>query len=152
MNERKTLNLIGACGCDCLLPFILVYIFYIILHGHLTPGGGFQGGVLSVAAVVLIDLGHGYRTLKESMHPSLLRKVEGIGVTAYIVIAMMGVILGARFCENIAYLNGDIGALISSGTISWMDEAVAANVFCGVIVIAGAMLSVLILEAEEEGK
>lgn len=152
MNKRKTLNLVGACGCDAMLPFVLVYIFYIILHGHLTPGGGFQGGVLAVAVVALIDLGHGYKVLRDSTHPRLLRKVEGIGVTAYIFLAMLGVVLGARFCENIAFMNGNIGDLLSSGTISWMDEAVAANVFCGVIVIAGSMLSVLIREVEEEGK
>lgn len=152
MNKRKTLNLVGACGCDVMLPFVLVYIFYIILHGHLTPGGGFQGGVLAVAVVALIDLGHGYKVLRDSTHPRLLRKVEGIGVTAYIFLAMLGVVLGARFCENIAFMNGNIGDLLSSGTISWMDEAVAANVFCGVIVIAGSMLSVLIREVEEEGK
>ena len=151
-DQRKTLNLVGACGCDCLLPFVLVYIFYIILHGHLSPGGGFQGGVLSVAVVALIDLGHGYRTLQESMHPHLLHKAEGLASAAYVVIAMLGVILAASFCENFCYLNGNIGDLFSSGTIFWMNMAVGAKVFTGVIVIAIAMISVLLAEVEGEGK
>ena len=62
MNEKniKVKDIISKCGADALLPVVLVYIFYIILHGHLSPGGGFQGGVLAVAVIVLIYLGHGY--------------------------------------------------------------------------------------------
>ena len=36
-------RVITRCGCDRIIPLCLVYIFYIMLHGHLTPGGGFQG-------------------------------------------------------------------------------------------------------------
>jgi len=122
---------------------VLVYMFYVILHGHLTPGGGFQGGVLAVAVVVLIYLGHGYQTTAKVLNANLLSGLEGLAVTLYIGIAMLGVVLGARFCQNIAYLNGDIGALISSGTISWMDEAVGMNVLTGVSVLAISMLGLV---------
>ena len=37
-------NIVPKCGADFLIPFAAVYAFYIILHGHLSPGGGFQGG------------------------------------------------------------------------------------------------------------
>ena len=37
-------RVIQRCGCDMVLPLTLVYVFYIILHGHLSPGGGFSGG------------------------------------------------------------------------------------------------------------
>ena len=72
-------RVIQRCGCDAILPLALVYIFYIILHGHLSPGGGFQGGVLMVATMLLIYLGHGYDVTCEAMRPKLLRKVPGSG-------------------------------------------------------------------------
>ena len=45
MNEKPVVKrVIQRCGCDAILPFALMYVFYIIFHGHLSPGGGFQGG------------------------------------------------------------------------------------------------------------
>ena len=58
-NGRTVKNVIQRCGCDKILPLALVYVAYIILHGHLSPGGGFQGGILMVAVVLLVYLGHG---------------------------------------------------------------------------------------------
>lgn len=136
-------RVIQRCGCDKVLPLCLVYIFYIILHGHLSPGGGFQGGILTVAAVLLIYLGHGYQETKRALSPNLMRPLEGLALIIYVVLALSGVVLGAQFCQNLFYLNGDIGALISSGTIAWMDEAVAFNVITGSIVLSIGVLSIL---------
>ena len=67
MNEKPVVkNVIARCGCDRILPCVAVYILYIILHGHLSPGGGFQGGVLMVALVALVYLGHGYGVFSAS--------------------------------------------------------------------------------------
>ena len=142
-NNPQVKSVILPCGGDSLLPLALVYMFYVILHGHLSPGGGFQGGVLMVAAVLLIYFGHGYETTVKALHPGFLGHLEGFAVTAYIAIAMIGVVAGAQFCQNVAYANGNIGDLISSGTISWMDEAVGLNVLTGVSVLAVAMLGLV---------
>ena len=58
MNEKniKVKNIIPKCGADIVVPFAFVYMFYIILHGHLSPGGGFQGGVMMVAVVMIFAL------------------------------------------------------------------------------------------------
>ena len=52
--KTKDYDVILRSGGDSLLPFSLVFMLYIILHGHLSPGGGFQGGVLFVAAVLFL--------------------------------------------------------------------------------------------------
>ena len=111
-NNIRVKRIIQRCGCDAILPLTLVYIFYIILHGHLSPGGGFQGGVLMVAAVLLIYLGHGYRSTIRAMRPDILRKLEGVALIAYIAIAMLGVIYGAQFCQNVLFDNGPTGVSI----------------------------------------
>ncbi len=142
-NKPEIKHVIQRCGCDSILPFALVYMFYIILHGHLSPGGGFQGGVLMVAVVLLIYFGHGYAVTERVLHPGFLGRAEGLAVTIYIALAMLGVVAGAQFCQNVAFQNGEIGALLSSGTIAWMDEAVAFNVLTGVAVLAITMLGLL---------
>lgn len=142
-NDIHIKRVIQRCGCDKVLPLCLVYIFYIILHGHLSPGGGFQGGILSVAAVLLIYLGHGYQETKRALSPNLMRPLEGLALIIYVVLALTGVVLGAQFCQNLFYLNGNIGDLISSGTIAWMDEAVAFNVITGSTVLSIGVLSIL---------
>ena len=142
-NKPEIKRVIQRCGCDSILPFALVYMFYIILHGHLSPGGGFQGGVLMVGVVLLIYLGHGYAVTERVLHPTLLGRAEGLAVTIYIALAMLGVVAGAQFCQNVAFQNGNIGDLLSSGTIAWMDEAVAFNVLTGVAVLAITMLGLL---------
>ena len=142
-NKIQFKNVIMRCGSDKILPLCFVYIFYIILHGHLSPGGGFQGGILAVAAVMLLYFGHGYDVTRRCLVPNAMRRLEGVALLIYIGLAMLGVCFGVQFCQNIAYLNGDIGKLLSSGTISWMDEAVAFNVVTGSIVLTMAMLGVL---------
>ena len=54
MKNIRVKNIIPACGADSLIPLMLVYVCYVILHGHLSPGGGFQGGVLVVGMVVML--------------------------------------------------------------------------------------------------
>ena len=149
MNKRTMKNVITKCGADFLTPFVLVYMFYVILHGHLSPGGGFQGGVLAVAVIVFIHVGHGYENTVKMLNIDFMRRTEGFAVTVYIVIAFLGVVFAAQFCENFAFDNGNIGDLLSSGTIAWMDEAVGLNVVTGVSVLTLSALGVLARTDEE---
>lgn len=149
MNKRTMKNVITKCGADFLTPFVLVYMFYVILHGHLSPGGGFQGGVLAVAVIVFIYVGHGYENTVKMLNIDFMRRTEGFAVTVYIVIAFLGVVFAAQFCENFAFDNGNIGDLLSSGTIAWMDEAVGLNVITGVSVLTLSALGVLARKDEE---
>ena len=148
-NNIHVKRIIQRCGCDAILPLTLVYIFYIILHGHLSPGGGFQGGILAVSLVVLLYLGYGYKTTKQALVPGAMRRLEGLALIIYIVLAMGGIAFAGQFCQNFAYLDGHIGELHSSGTIAYMDEAVAFNVVTGSVVLALGMLGLLLKQDEE---
>ena len=136
-------NLIPRCGSDILLPLMLMYMMYIILHGHLSPGGGFQGGVLMVAVVAILYLGHGYETTARSLSANLLHGSEGLASVVYVALALMGVAVGAQFCQNILYRQGAIGELYSSGTIFWMNVTVGVKVLTGVGSIALLMVHVV---------
>jgi multicomponent Na+:H+ antiporter subunit B len=150
MNNIKVKNTILSCGADSLLPLMLVYMLYIILHGHLSPGGGFQGGVLMVAVVTILYLGRGYETTVRSLSAGFLHGAEGFASIMYVALAMMGVAVGAQFCQNILYKHGAIGDLYSSGTIFWMNITVGLKVLTGVGSIALLMVS-LVAKPEKKG-
>ena len=150
MNNIKVKNTILSCGADSLLPLMLVYMLYIILHGHLSPGGGFQGGVLMVAVVTILYLGRGYEATVRSLSAGFLHGAEGFASIMYVALAMMGVAVGAQFCQNILYKHGAIGDLYSSGTIFWMNITVGLKVLTGVGSIALLMVS-LVAKPEKKG-
>ena len=136
MNEKPRIKrVIQRCGCDAILPFALIYVFYILLHGHLSPGGGFQGGVLMACIETLVYLGHGFGATVDAL--SYLASV------IYVALAMMGVAVGAQFCQNILYTHGSIGDLYSSGTIFWMNVTVGVKVITGIGSISLLMISLL---------
>ena len=142
-NNIHVKRIIQRCGCDAILPLTLVYIFYIILHGHLSPGGGFQGGVLMTAVVILMYLGHGYARTTRALSFGLLHEAEGFASAMYVILAMLGVAAGAQFCQNVLYTVGQPGDLYSSGTIFWMNVTVGIKVITGIGSIALLMLGVL---------
>ena len=143
MNEKPVIkNVIARCGADKILPIGIVYMFYIILHGHLSPGGGFQGGVMMVALVALVALGHGYETTVQTFSYHLLHKTEGFASIFYVALGLLGVAMGAQFAQNVLYTHGAIGDLYSSGTIFWMNVTVGIKVLTGVGSIALLMIGV----------
>ena len=151
MSEKPVVkNVITKCGCDKILPLTCVYILYIILHGHLSPGGGFQGGVLIVALVALICLGHGYQKTIETFSYHLLHTTEGYASIFYVALGFLGVAMGAHFAQNVLYTHGAIGNLYSSGTIFWMNVTVGVKVITGVGSIALLMLGVMKDTADEK--
>ena len=151
-NKRTFKNTIQRCGCDRILPCVAVYILYIILHGHLSPGGGFQGGVLMVAIVVLLYFGHGYETMVRAINPHFLHGAEGFMSVLYVAAAMLGIAYLGNFCQNVFYNIGNIGDLFSSGTIFIMDSIVGLKVLTGVGALAITMLGVLMAEYASEKK
>ena len=148
----KVKNIVPRCGADSLLPLMLVYMLYIILHGHLSPGGGFQGGVLMVAVVTLLYLGRGYETTTRALSANFLHGAEGFASIVYVALAMMGVAVGLQFCQNILFQQGQIGDLYSSGTIFWMNVTVGAKVLTGVGSIALLMVGLVADRSEPDEK
>lgn len=128
----KVKNIIVKCAADVFAPIGLVLGLYIILHGHLSPGGGFQGGVLVASAVIMLYLGYGYETAKKTFSIEMLRKNEAIGAIMYSFFALIGIIFGANFCRNVFFNVGNPGDLYSSGTIFWMNFSVGYKVLTGV--------------------
>lgn len=143
-------NIIMKCGADMMLPFAVVFGIYIILFGTVSPGGGFQGGVMVAAAAILLYLGYGYKTATSAINTEVLRVGEALGATLYVILGLCGLFLGANFCRNIFFDNGAVGDLISAGTITFMGYSVGFKVLTGVGFLLLLMMSLLAPESDDE--
>ena len=142
-NENIRVRHVIASSLDLVFPLTMMYMFYIILHGHLSPGGGFQGGVLVVGVILMLYFANGYEATANVLSFNLLHEAEGVASVAYVALAMMGIAVGAQFCENILYTHGNIGDLYSSGTIFWMNVTVGIKVITGIGSITLLMLGIV---------
>ncbi|MCR5137097.1 MAG: hypothetical protein K6C12_08360 [Oscillospiraceae bacterium] len=140
-NEIRIRHVIQG-SLDLVFPLTMMYMCYIILHGHLSPGGGFQGGVLVVGVILMLYFANGYSDTVTALSAGLLHEAEGLASVAYVALALMGVAVGAQFCENILYTQGAIGQLYSSGTVFWMNLTVGIKVITGIGSITLLMLGV----------
>ncbi len=153
MNNKKNIkvkNIVVKCGGDQFLPFALVFGLFVILFGSASSGGGFQGGVLVAAAALLVYLGHGYGTATKAINMEFIRINEAIGAVLYVLLAVCGLFLGARFCENVFFEGGVVGDLLSGGTITYMSYAVGYKVLTGVGFLLLLLLGMLAPDGTEE--
>ena len=128
----KEKHVIVKTGADKFLPFALVFGIYIVLFGTISPGGGFQGGVIIASAVILLYLGYGWNVVSRAISSEVLRVSESLGAIIYVSLGLLGIFLGANFCRNVLYANGAVGSMVSAGTITFMSWAVGFKVLAGV--------------------
>jgi len=116
-------SLILSVGCRFFFPFILMFGAYIFLHGHLTPGGGFQGGAVIASGFLLIYLGcPGKRINKNS-----IKTVESIGGLIFVIIGFLGLAFGGYFLGNF-FPKGLPNTLLSAGIIPLIYIAIGFKV------------------------
>ncbi len=119
----KDAGFILRAGADLLFPLLLVVGLYIILHGHLTPGGGFQGGVI-VACAFFVPILARPGTPLDHRAASL---IEGLAGAAFIVVGLAALLNGQAFLTPLLG-KGTLGALFSAGTLPLLYLAVGLKV------------------------
>jgi len=82
-----------------LVPFILLYALYVIMHGHHSPGGGFQGGVILGASLVLLVITHGLKDTQKRISEKSVAIFSSLGVLIYAGIGVLCVILLGNFLD-----------------------------------------------------
>ena len=110
-------------GADLFMPLLLVVGLYIILHGHLSPGGGFQGGVILAAAFFIPVLARPRATLNHTA----LAVVEGLAGASFIAIGLVALSGDGEFLEPLLG-KGTLGELFSAGTLPLLYLAVGLKV------------------------
>lgn len=82
-----------------LIPFMQIYALYVIAHGHYSPGGGFQGGVILGASIILLVITHGLDNALRKMSERLITIFCSTGVLIYAGIGLLCLILGGNYLD-----------------------------------------------------
>ncbi len=106
-----------------LLPLLLVTGLYIVLHGHLTPGGGFQGGVLLATAIFLPSLVRG----RSMLNHQVLSLLEGLAGASFIIIGLLALYANGSFLQPLLD-KGQFATLFSAGSLPLLYIAVGLKV------------------------
>ncbi len=122
-----------------LKPLLLLVGLYIIVHGHLTPGGGFQGGVILAVALFLPVLS-GSSSQQNPLRHQVIRWVEGGAGALFILIGLAALLHDAPFLTPLLQ-QGQMGTLFSAGTLPLLYLAVGLKV--------GAELAALLMHLSE---
>jgi len=113
-----------------IIPFIQLYGIFIILHGHLSPGGGFSGGAILGASIVLYSLSFGLEKASKKLSHETSSIIETAGILWYIVLGLVGIFMRGFFLTNrgAGFPMGEAGGVISSGMIALITLGIGAKV------------------------
>ena len=126
---------------------VLIFLFgiYIILFGHLTPGGGFAGGVILAASYVLLMLAFGREFVEENLSLPIASKLDCVGALLFAAVALFGLFYGATsFFWNFIHQQYLVGTayefrLISAGTIPLSNIAIGLKVGASLFLVVLAL-------------
>ncbi|HEY3684120.1 MAG TPA: MnhB domain-containing protein [Streptosporangiaceae bacterium] len=120
-----------------LLPVTLALGLDVVLHGHLTPGGGFQGGVILATGLHLVYVTGDYAALRRLRPVAWYAYGEAAGAGAFLLLALAGLVSARGFMADILP-PGRFGALFSAGTVLPFSAATGCAVVCGMVVLLAA--------------
>ena len=129
----RTADVVRALGAALVGPTLLLGL-YIVTHGQLTPGGGFQAGVLLAGALLLVYVAGQVAAVQRVRPMSLVEVAEAAGAAAYALLGLSGLVFAAAVLENFLPL-GTTGNLLSGGTIPLLSVGVGVEVTGAVTLI-----------------
>ena len=111
--ERPSSEILRT-GARMLFAPIVVYGAYIFVHGHLSPGGGFQGGAVVASAMLLLLMANRGQTIPHN----LMHWLESMAGFAYVMVGMAGLVVAGSFLSNQGVLPmGTWNKVFSGGVI-----------------------------------
>lgn len=137
----KGMSLIVRTITTIMIGFIFIYGVYIILHGHLTPGGGFAGGVIVAGALILRILAFGSEPAGEKKSEIGASIFESVGALLFIGIALAGLVIAGTFFLNFLPKGIPLN-LLSAGIIPFCNIAIGIKVGAGLFSIFLALAAI----------
>ncbi len=140
-NPKNGMSLLVKTITRITVGLILLFGIYIVLHGHLSPGGGFAGGVIVALSLVHLILAFGREAKVAKISMNLASNLESLGALMFLSVALLG-FLGGTFFLNV--LNKGLPfKLFSAGTIPFSNISISIKVGVGLFAI---FLALIILE------
>ncbi len=146
MKDKQTgMTLIVKTITRLTVGLILLYGIYIVLHGHLSPGGGFPGGVIIALSFIHLMLAFGRDTALKRLNQLRASFFESLGAIMFLGIALLGFFGGYFFLNFIK--KGEPFNLFSAGTIPLCNIAISFKVGAGLFLI---FVALVVLSKTEE--
>lgn len=113
-----------------IIPFMQVFGIFVIMHGHLSPGGGFAGGSILGASLILFTLAFGAEAAEKKMPHSISKIIETGAILLIVSLGVFGILSGYNFLTNSAagFHLGRTGEIISAGFIPIATLAIGLKV------------------------
>ncbi len=122
-----------------LAPFILLFGCYLVAYGHLSPGGGFQGGVVLASGIILLLLCKGVGSIQQVFPLHAVNLVEILGFLLFLVIGLVGILVSRHFLANVLPV-GDVEEVPHAGFIFLLNLIIGLKVGAGITLICFYLL------------
>jgi len=154
MNDEKGMSLIVKTITRWIKGFIFLFGIYIVIFGHLTPGGGFPGGVILAATFVLITLAFGREYALRKMGKLLASELDSLGAVLFLLIALLGIYFGGTFFLNFIEKTHPTGNfnLFSAGIIPLCQISIGIKVGASLFMIFVILAVVRVVFEDGKGK
>lgn len=134
-----------------LAGFSVLVAVYIVFAVHITPGGGFQSGVLVAGGVLAVHIGDEFFVYERLTPATLVERVEAISAGVYVLVGVVGIATTGAFLANFLPL-GSLGGLYGGGTIWLLNLIVGFEVTAGFIVLFTEYLAQGVLIRERSSR
>jgi len=121
-------------AADVLLPLILLVAIYVVVHGHLSPGGGFSGGVIAGTGLLLTAIAVGTETVAARFGPRLIERLEWTALLGILVLGLVPVLVGRTPLSDLLP-PGEPGRIASGGSLLLYNGLIGLKVLIGSWVI-----------------
>jgi multicomponent Na+:H+ antiporter subunit B len=118
-------------GARILFPLISIFAAYIIMNGHLSAGGGFQGGAVIASGVLLLLLARP----DYAIDLGFLSATESVAGVLFVLVGVAGLMFAGGFLDNRVLPLGQFGAFFSAGAIPVISVLLGVKVGCELSVI-----------------
>jgi multicomponent Na+:H+ antiporter subunit B len=133
-----------------LLPLTVLIGADLTSHGHVTPGGGFQGGVVLATAAHFLYVAGSFPAVRRIRPAGLHELLEGMFAGAFAALGLAVLVAAGGFLAN-PLAKGSFGQLVSAGTVPLLNGIVAVEIAASTIVLIGAFLDQEILVKKKSG-
>jgi multicomponent Na+:H+ antiporter subunit B len=143
VSDETKLSMTVRAVCMPALLIMVVFGFYIGLHGQLTPGGGFQAGVILAGAPFLIYICENTGAFRRITSHSAVEVIEALGASSYALIGLSSLLLGLPLLTNSLPL-GETGDVFSSGNIALISACVGVEVTAAFLLVTYTYLEEIV--------
>lgn len=125
-----------------IIPFLAVLGVYLILFGHLSPGGGFVGGVVLSIIPILLTITYSVEFSEYIFKPSPKKLIEDIGAIGFVLLGLLGVFTGSNFLASgqANFGTGNAGEVFSAGLIPSLNLMIGLKVGAGLTIIFNSLI------------